>query len=379
MKVWLYRKDAAFRELFRPEVEVRFLEDGGAFSNDEDVLFVHKGDACPAAISQACCRTIEFEQKKLNQCLLQPMAKNYDAWWLKYQLQRTDPFDTVVAGSSYPLFGLDMAQLPSWRNLSLASQDFYYAILLLKKLYEHRPYRRIVLGHYYYTIFSDLSRTENPGEIVRVANVYTDVLGGGISEMVPAMHHASLIQPPPQGFFRSLVYDMPRLHEEAIRQFFAARGNGYWNESWTRTAFRGVLWSDPKKSWQDITPEEREHAAELRVHAHNKCLRYQATYQENVRLLHSFGNWCQDHGIQLVFLIFPVSGSYDRHLDPRFKEMYYKMLKGFSFPFELIDLMVQAKGIKDVHFNDTDHLNDLGAQRLTAALKAVLPERVMDK
>ena len=178
MKVWLYRKDAGFQDFFRPDVEVRFLEDGGAFSNDKDVLFVHEGDACPEGISQACCRKIEFEQKKLHQCLLQPLAKNYDAGWLKYQLRRTDPFDTVVAGSSYPMFGLDMQQLPSWRNLSLASQDFYYAILLLKKLYEHQPYRRVVLGHYYYTIFSDLSRTENPGEIVRVANVYTDVLGG---------------------------------------------------------------------------------------------------------------------------------------------------------------------------------------------------------
>ena len=130
MRVWLYRKDAAFRELFRPNVEVRFLEDGGTFSNDEDMLFVHEGDACPEGISQACCRKIEFEQKKLRQCLWQPMVKNYDAWWLKYQLQRTDPFDTVVAGSSYPLFGLDMQQLPSWRNLSLASQDFYYATVV---------------------------------------------------------------------------------------------------------------------------------------------------------------------------------------------------------------------------------------------------------
>ena len=379
MKVWLYRKDAAFRELFRPDVEVRFLEDGGAFSNDEDVLFVHKGDACPAAVSQACCRNIELEQKKLGQCLLQPLMKNYDAWWLKYQLQRTDPFDTVVAGSSYPLLGLDMQQLPSWRNLSLASQDFYYAILLAKQLYEHHPYRRMVLGHYYYTIFSDLSRTENPGEIVRVANVYTDVLGGGTGLPVQAVHHASLLEPPPQGFYRSLVYDMPRLHEQAIYRFFDAHGKDYWNNSWKRAALRGCLWSDKKKAWKDITPEERDRAARIRVQAHNKCLRYHATLQENVRLLQSFGVWCQERGIQLVFLIFPVSESYDRYLDPQFKKTYYEMLGGFSFPFELLDLMEQAKGMKDAHFNDTDHLNDLGAQRLTMALKAVLPERVADK
>lgn len=379
MRVWLYRKDAAFRELFRPNVEVRFLEDGGTFSNDKDVLFVHEGDACPEGISQACCRKIEFEQKKLHQCLLQPLAKNYDAGWLKYQLRRTDPFDTVVAGSSYPMFGLDMQQLPSWRNLSLASQDFYYAILLLKKLYEHQPYRRVVLGHYYYTIFSDLSRTENPGEIVRVANVYTDVLGGGTELSSPAVHHASLLAPPPQGFYRSLIYDMPRLHEQAVDQFFDAHGKDYWNSAWKRVALRGCLWSDRKKAWKDITPEERDRAGRLRVQPHNKALKYVSTYWENVCLLQSFGVWCQERGIQLVFLIFPVSQSYDRYLDPQFKKTYYEMLKGFSFPFEFLDLMVQTDGVTDEDFNDTDHLNDLGAQRLTMALKAVLPERVADK
>lgn len=179
VKVWLYRKDAPFQKFFRMDVPVCYIEDGGTFSNSEDLLFLHKEDACPASVSRACCRNIEFERKKLNQCLLQPMVKNYDAWWLKYQMQRTDPFDTVVAGSSYPLFGLDMQQLPSWRNLSLASQDFYYAILLAKQLYARQPYQRIVLGHYYYSIFSDLSRAENPGELMRISNVYTNVLFGG--------------------------------------------------------------------------------------------------------------------------------------------------------------------------------------------------------
>lgn len=212
MRVWLYRKDAAFRELFRPNVEVRFLEDGGTFSNDEDMLFVHEGDACPEGISQACCRSIETEQKKLDQYLLQPLVKNYDGWWLKYQMQRKDPFETLVAGSSYPLFGLDMQQLPSWRNLSLASQDFYYAIELAKEMYERQPYRRMILGHYYYTLFSDLSLTENQGELSRISDVYTGALWEDTSLLGRAMHHASLIYPRADGLFQSPFYHMPRLH-----------------------------------------------------------------------------------------------------------------------------------------------------------------------
>ena len=172
---------------------------------------------------------------------------------------------------------------------------------------------------------------------------------------------------------------MPRLHEQAVDQFFDAHGKDYWNDAWKRAVLRGCLWSDRKKAWKDITPEERDRAGELRVQPHNKALKYASTYQENVRLLQSFGVWCQERGIQLVFLIFPVSQSYDRYLDPQFKETYYEMLKGFSFPFEFLDLMVQTDGVTDEDFNDTDHLNDLGAQRLTAALKAVLPERVADK
>ena len=197
--------------------------------------------------------------------------------------------------------------------------------------------------------------------------------------MVHAMHHASLIQPPPQGFFQSPVYDMPRLHKNAIWEFFAARGNGYWNDVWKRAANSTCLWGAPQRSWQELSPKERERTARLRVQSHNKGLRYVSSYQENARLLQSFGLWCQERGIQLVFLVFPVSQSYARHLAPQFKKTYYEMLKGFSFPFEFLDLMAQTKGVTDEDFNDTDHLNDLGAQRLTAALKAVLPERVMDK
>lgn len=214
----------------------------------------------------------------------------------------------------------------------------------------------------------------------RVLQMYTQMSSGGGTDLsAQAVHHASLLAPPPQGFYRSLIYDMPRLHEQAVDQFFDAHGKDYWSDVWKRAALRSCLWSDRKKAWKDITPEERDRAGKLRVQPHNKGLRYASTYQENVRLLQSFGVWCQERGIQLVFLIFPVSQSYDRYLDPQFKKTYYEMLKGFSFPFEFLDLMVQTDGVTDEDFNDTDHLNDLGAQRLTAALKAVLPERVADK
>ena len=73
-----------------------------------------------------------------------------------------------------------------------------------------------------------------------------------------------------------------------------------------------------------------------------------------------------DNNIELYILNFPVSRLYHMLENKAFKEIYYDMMKTLEFPAILLDFDELEFG--DEFFNDPDHLNDLGARKLTEIL-----------
>lgn len=112
---------------------------------------------------------------KIKKNIIQEYNYNYDYYYLKNALiQACDPnVTTIIAGSSYGLFGIDSSMLTHEVNLSLSSQDLYYS---LKGIYQvcnnNSNIQNIVLCMGYYDFFCDLSKTQNVDEIQRVAQVY---------------------------------------------------------------------------------------------------------------------------------------------------------------------------------------------------------------
>lgn len=77
--------------------------------------------------------------------------------------------------------------------------------------------------------------------------------------------------------------------------------------------------------------------------------------------------------INVLFVITPVTSYYLDYLDPDFKSEFYRVLNEVNGIVHLLDLS-DNKEFVDADFNDTDHLNDRGAKKLTLNIVQALAE-----
>lgn len=85
---------------------------------------------------------------------------NRDYYYLMNTMNKAQStlIDTVITGSSYGLFGIDEDMLTHEVNTSLISQDLYYSLKILYKLWEDNPgIKKVVLCFGYYIPYFDLS------------------------------------------------------------------------------------------------------------------------------------------------------------------------------------------------------------------------------
>ena len=258
------------------------------------------------------------------------------------------------------LYGLDTRQLPNCKNLGLPSQDLYYAFLLAKKMYSVHPYKRLLLGGHYYSIFSDLSRVKDVNELSRITKVYSRIFPHSLG-----LHNAFHIPNQVDERVISGIYDIDKIQDLVIKSYFDSWRGSYWNKNWSRFAWRMRLWQG-ERTWAETTQEEKNNAAKFRTDSHNKNISYKDSLKENVILLNELGEWCLKKKVQLNIINFPVSESYSKTEDKNFKKIYYEAIKGLRFPAKLYDFEQVKFG--DECFNDPDHLNDAGAEKLTKIL-----------
>ena len=91
----------------------------------DDVVLLRSSDILCSILKGPKVVFYDKDLETIKTLALNKLCENYDYYELSYQLQRNDRFDTLVVGSSYALFGLDMKLLPTGRNMALGSQDIY--------------------------------------------------------------------------------------------------------------------------------------------------------------------------------------------------------------------------------------------------------------
>ena len=112
---------------------------------------------------------IIYEQlfQELSARVYQEYYNNHDYYYLKNALQQAldTSITTLISGSSYGAFGIDLAYIENAVNLSSISQDLYYSIKLLCQACEtNKNIKNIVLCVGHYCFFSDLSLAKTPSE-----------------------------------------------------------------------------------------------------------------------------------------------------------------------------------------------------------------------
>ena len=359
MKIWIHKDDDFLRDFLQQDLDIKYIE------TDElstyGILLKKRKDYNTVIPPQWSTILWDDAFEKIKKLAYSRVEQNYDYYALAYQINREDEFDTLVVGSSYPQFGLDMKLVPTWRNLSLGSQDIYYSYHLAQKMYSRHKYKRLCWGAHYYTFYSDLSRTRNPSELLNITNIYSRIFPHNLG-----LHNAFIIPNRIEEKVVHGIFDIEKSIQIFIKDLFDSLGGFYWNKYRTRFSCRMRMWQGDDITWLKANEDEKRQAAKQRTSLHNKSIRYVQSLKENIEIFTEMGKWCQRNGIEFYILNFPVSKLYHETENPAFREIYYDIIKAFDFPAILLDFEEIEFG--DEYFNDMDHLNDDGAKRLTEIL-----------
>lgn len=290
----------------------------------------------------------------------------FDYYYLKSELQRsreTKP-DTLIAGSSYAIFGIENYG-DKCCNFGLPSQDIYYSLkILINILNNSEGVKRIILGVGMYSLCSDLSRTKNLDESRRIVDVYYPLLADS--------NHLSLTE-----IERIKMKDdvLTRLIIHAQKIFLFTNKNThnmkYFMKNHTREKRKICTWNDLKKKWSELSSEEKVIAAQLREESHERQIKHSMTFKENMEALYSFKQFCENKKIEMYVFVAPMSSAYlsmmsDEYMQVSIKQdEFFRNLDDSNHYIDFNDVAL----FSDDCFVDPDHLNDQGAELLTCYLK----------
>lgn len=332
-----------------------------------DIIFISESDTNISNIDFMTYTVMIYEVllKNIYTNIIEEHHFNFDYYYIKNAMSHaTSPsIDTIITGSSYGLFGIDTTMLKHEINLSLPSADLYYSLKgIYKVCQQNKNIRNIVLCCGYYYFFSDLSKTQNLGEIMRISNVYEPLFND--------IHNCILLPPKQDNLFQSDICDIQNmLGIYALGEY----EKHYFHNDRPRKNFATKLWEDKTKDWIQLSDTEKEAAAQRRASSHNKSKNRNNTLLENESLFNELSIFCKSNNINLLIVITPVTKYYQNSLYPGFKDMFYKVLNETEGLIHLLDLS-DDNTYTESDFNDTDHLSNIGAKKMTQTILDVLQE-----
>lgn len=296
----------------------------------------------------------------------QEYYNNHDYYYLKNALQdaQNANITTLISGSSYGAFGIDLAYIDNAVNLSSISQDLYYSTKLLYQVCKsNNNIRNIVLCVGHYCFFSDLSLAKNVAELQRISKVYYPLFQDS---------HNCLILPPKEDYsVQSNIVNF----EQILKSFaISDYQEGFFNKKRPRRQCATVVWDAAQKSWSELSAKEKENAGKIRAESHNKIIKHLASFNENIGLFQKFVYFCNNKGINLLLTVMPASSQYRKYLTKEYKEIFYSVLDNIDGTVHLLDVADDSSFDNSLDFNDTDHLSDFGAIKLSKMVSTVLEE-----
>lgn len=270
----------------------------------------------------------------------------------------------ILGGSSYAMVGLKESLMPQPAvNLAVNAQDPYFAFLSVttaKKLCGKINTAVIVGGYYFW--HTDMS--DNPSDY------YRSVLTRTNYPVLKNLHHYKGELPSPMQRtqsdpFMEKMFDLRLLCEKnnnriserlAFLEYFNAEIN-------PRPEY-GML----RFPFQEQSDEVNEKAAKARAQAHNGNFN-RKHLEDNIETLSSFLLQMKKKRVKVILAIPPVSKFYRQFSAPELKESLYEMLEPVKKKYDFTFLDLFDSPDFDVHdFKDYDHLNDQGAEKLSAMI-----------
>lgn len=375
MRVWVKEFEAectvnSVAILLKKEIEIRRFTTIDII-NISDIIIISKEDFSVTAIDFSFFKVLFYEEvtQRIFSNVIQQYEEDKDYYYLKDQLDyaRTSSIDTIITGSSYGLYGIDASLLSHKVNLSLPSQDLYYSLKGVYKLYKEKEKENVsicnvVLCCGYYYFHTDLSRTKNQSEISRIAKVYHPIYHD--------MHNCVFLSPNQDTLMQSNIFDFEKIlhiYRDEERQ------KGYFSKENLRKCSAMKEWQDSSKSWDQLSESEKRIAGQRRTALHNKNIKRNASFYENACILKRFATFCSQNKIHLLVGVTPASKYYLEYLDQDYKNKFFQVLNEIESTIHLLDLSSDSTFQED-DFIDTDHLNEKGAKKMTQIILTTLQQ-----
>lgn len=301
--------------------------------------------------------------KELFRYVSHEVGINFDFYYLRNALEyaKSEKVSTLFTGSSYGLFGIDRRLLTNAANLSMTSQDLFYSICGINEVLEkNQKVKNIVLCCSYYYFFSDFSMSQNSFERGLMSQIYYPLFKD--------MHNAALVLPRNSSLPQSDLFDIESVVKAISMKEYQ---KGYFTDQRRRAGFATRVWSNSARDWDQLTVLDKEEAGKIRAELHNKSIMRTATYEENIVLFSKLVGFCAERGINFICLVPPATSYYRKALNPEFKEIFYQTINDTDGVIHLIDLFDNSCFAEE-DFNDTDHLSESGANKLTQYVLQVL-------
>jgi len=296
---------------------------------------------------------------------------NYDYYYLKNALKSTVKLniDTLILGSSYACFGIEETLMDiNAINLSLPSQDLYYANIIARYVCDkNKNIKRILIGTGYYSFYTDLSKTKNETEIRRVSDVYYPLFQDLHNCLILPNSHC---QPD-----ISNVYHITKIIDIISEDIFEINNREYFCKGREREKLKLCTWNNAKIEWKDVDVLQKIESGEKRANNHNRNKNNEESYLENINHLNSFVKYCNQRNIVVYMIAFPSTSYYKNYLNPDYNKKYKDALNEIKGEIHLLDFN-DLDIFCDDDFNDMDHLNKQGAEKLTLVLNEIISEEV---
>ncbi len=378
MIVWIKEHEGVFNQKsismwFRSDIPIKKFTDISEIE-EQDILIVCRVDFAEVARYRYQYNIYVYEElvQKIYENIIQEYLYNYDYYYLRNAINACmeQKIDTLITGSSYGLFGIYEPYLKGQINMSLQSQDLFYSFEQIESVCSRNEnIKNIVLCIGYWHFFWDLSKTRDMGELSRISQTYIPVFQEEYG--MECIHNAHILPKKFSVLYTSDIFDFEKILKHYSESEFLS---GYWNEKFkNRMDLATRNWKDSMKRWIDLSEEEKVEAANIRTRFHNKLSRRQYTVQENERLFCKLVDYTAKRNIRLLIVVPPVTSFYRDRLNAEIQNKFYEILDKIESEIHLLDL-TNADVFEDKDFIDTDHLNDIGAQKMTTLVLEVLEE-----
>jgi len=300
----------------------------------------------------------------LTMCFLE---NNYNYVYLKTMLTRGKNFtqkeSSLITGSSYALSGI---KEDTWKNAvscSCSSQDLYYDFRCAYDVISSVPantFSKCFIVKGYYAACHDLSSSKQERERI-VKQVYFPLLKDAHNWTVP--ESIDLFEGISSKTGSVFTTELKNLIEHMAVNRMMELGT-YYNRIKPRG---GTVFNLNGREWYEVPLEEKDYFGKYRADCHNKLFSYKDTIAENKEIFRDYIHFLHMNNIMPVFVLAPFTSVYNKYILSEMKDSIIELLDAASGEIHFVDFN-QSDFFDDIDFVDTDHLSEVGAQKMSQIL-----------